>query len=510
MEITYSIFLFVIGLVALLFQNNQFVQRISASLGAIGVSCLLLSGFATDASVPLIHFSLIALVLSAFTVSLFRSKWFKYTGLVATLIALLPIGARVNYFDFEIAWTINIALLPFLGALIPFLSKLKAHYAEKWFAGNGVQFEIAVQLLYTGLMVFAATFSAGYFGVFLVGLGWLASGLVFKDNRELNGGLVFLSLAWGFYLVKSTELAPDALLRGNLFLGIFAGASMIPWMQSYTSKSKRVLLSVLLPMLVLVGLICLGIFNQNFGGIPVIVGALIGSSIVLLVTNSTVFSFVGLPFVLIGLSQPFVHLLTPEKLASKSMLSVEIDEKTVPKESFFSTAKAIPLSDAQAGKWKSKLANSKLTFELGPDGNKTEGAFTDYDVTLAVDDKGNPSTISVTLKLASLTTFNDLRDESVLGSDYVNVAKYKTATYQSTAIKAEGDHFLVDGTLTFMGVSETVPLNIKFLASGKETGKDYLVFIGESAVDRSAHGMRSDAKIGDVVKVSFEIAVEKE
>lgn len=510
MEITYSIFLFVIGLVALLFQNNQFVQRISASLGAIGVSCLLLSGFATDASVPLIHFSLIALVLSAFTVSLFRSKWFKYTGLVATLIALLPIGARVNYFDFEIAWTINIALLPFLGALIPFLSKLKAHYAEKWFAGNGVQFEIAVQLLYTGLMVSAATFSAGYFGVFLVGLGWLASGLVFKDNRELNGGLVFLSLAWGFYLVKSTELAPDALLRGNLFLGIFAGASMIPWMQSYTSKSKRVLLSVLLPMLVLVGLICLGIFNQNFGGIPVIVGALIGSSIVLLVTNSTVFSFVGLPFVLIGLSQPFVHLLTPEKLASKSMLSVEIDEKTVPKESFFSTAKAIPLSDAQAGKWKSKLANSKLTFELGPDGNKTEGAFTDYDVTLVVDDKGNPSTISVTLKLASLTTFNDLRDESVLGSDYVNVAKYKTATYQSTAIKAEGDHFLVDGTLTFMGVSETVPLNIKFLASGKETGKDYLVFIGESAVDRSAHGMRSDAKIGDVVKVSFEIAVEKE
>jgi polyisoprenoid-binding protein YceI len=506
MEITYSIFLFVIGLVALLFQNNQLVQRISASLGAIGVSCLLLSGFATDASVPLIHFSLIALVLSAFTVSLFGSKWFKYAGLVATLIALLPIGARVNYFDFEIAWTINIALLPFLGALIPFLSKLKAHYAEKWFAGNGVQFEIAVQLLYTGLMVFAATFSAGYFGVFLVGLGWLASGLVFKDNRELNGGLVFLSLAWGFYLVKSTELAPDALLRGNLFLGIFAGASMIPWMQSYTSKSKRVLLSVLLPMLVLVGLICLGIFNQNFGGIPVIVGALIGSSIVLLVTNSTVFSFVGLPFVLIGLSQPFVHLLTPEKLVSKSMLSVEIAETTVPKESFFSTAKAIPLSDAQAGKWKSKLANSKLTFELGPDGNKTEGAFTDYDVTLAVDDKGNPSTISVTLKLASLTTFNDLRDESVLGSDYVNVAKYKTATYQSTAIKAEGDHFLVDGTLTFMGVSETVPLNIKFLASGK----DYLVFIGESAVDRSAHGMRSDAKIGDVVKVSFEIAVEKE
>ncbi|MFA9211467.1 MAG: YceI family protein, partial [Moraxellaceae bacterium] len=70
--------------------------------------------------------------------------------------------------------------------------------------------------------------------------------------------------------------------------------------------------------------------------------------------------------------------------------------------------------------------------------------------------------------------------------------------------------FLVDGTLTFMGVSETVPLNIKFLASGKETGKDYLVFIGESAVGRSAHGMRSDAKIGDVVKVSFEIAVEKE
>lgn len=510
MEITYSILLLVIGLVALLLQNNQLVQRISASLGAIGVSCFLLRGFGTDASAPLIHLSLIVLVLSAFLFSFFRSKWFKYTGLVATLVALLPIGARVNYFDFEIFWTINIALLPFLGALIPFLSKLKAHYAEKWLAGNGAQFEIAVQLLYSGLMVFAATFSAGYFGVFLVGLGWLASGLVLKDNREMNGGLVFLSLAWVFYLVKSTELDPDALLRGNLFLGMFAGASIIPWMHSYTSKNTRALLGVLLPLLVLVGLISLGILNQNFGGIPVIVGALIGSSIVLLVTNSTVFSFVGLPFVLIGLSQPFVYLLTPEKLVSKSMLSVEIAETTVPKESFFSTAKAIPLSDAQAGKWKSKLANSKLTFELGPDGNKTEGAFTDYDVTLAVDEKGNPISISVKLQLASLTTFNDLRDESVHGTDYVNVAKYKTATYQSTGIKADGDHFLVDGTLTFMGVSEPVPLRIKFLAAGKETGKDYLVFIGESTVDRSAHGMRSDAKIGDIVKVSFEIAVEKE
>lgn len=509
MEITYSIFLLVIGFVTLLFQNNQFVQRISASFGAIGVSCLLLSGFATDTSLPLIQLSLIALVLIAFIFSFFQSKWIKYGGLVASMFALLPIGANVNYFDFEISWTINTALLPFLGALIPFLSKLKAHYAEKWFAGNGTQFEIAVQLLYTGLLVFAATFGTGYFGVFLVGIGWLASGLVFKDNRELNGGLVFISLAWVFYLVKSTELAPDALLRGNLFLGMFAGASIIPWMQSFVSKNTRALLSILLPILVLVGLVCLGIFNQNFGGIPVIVGALIGSSIVLLVTNSRDFSFVGLPFILVGISQPFEQLLTPEKLVSKSMLTMETTNE-IPKESYFSSAKAIPLSAKNTGKWKSKLANSKVTFELGPDGNKTEGAFTDYDVRLAVDESGKPSNLAVALKLASLTTFNDLRDESVLGDDYVNVAKYKTATYQSTGIIAEGDHFLVAGTLTFMGITETVPLTIKLVASGKEAGKDFLVFIGESTVDRASHGMKSDAKIGDIVKVSFEIAVEKE
>lgn len=509
MEITYSIFLLVIGFVTVLFQHNQFVQRISVSLGTIGVSCLLLSGFAADASLPLIHLSLIALVLNAFIFSFFQSKWVKYGGLVATMFALLPIGANVNYFDFEISWSINTALLPFLGALIPFLSKLKAHYAEKWFAGNGAQFEIAVQLLYTGLLIFAATFIAGYFGVFLVGIGWLASGLVFKDSRALNGSLVFISLAWVFYLVKSTELAPDALLRGNLFLGIFAGASMIPWMQSYTSKSTRVLLSVLLPMLVLVGLVCLGIFNQNFGGIPVIVGALIGSSIVLLVTNSSVFSFVGLPFMLIGLSQPFVQLLTPEKLVSKSMLTIEPTNE-IPKESYFSSAKAIPLSAENAGKWKSKLANSKVTFELGPDGNKTEGAFTDYEVTLAIDEKGKPTNLAVALKLTSLTTFNDLRDESVLGADYIDAEKNESASYSSTNIQAEGDHFIVSGNLSFLGITESIPLTIKFLAATKKGGKDFLVFIGESTVDRTAHGMKSDAKIGDNVKVSFEIALEKQ
>lgn len=509
MEITYSIFLLVIGFVTVLFQHNQFVQRISAAIGAIGVSCLLLSGFAADASLPLIHLSLIALVLSAFIVSFFQSKWVKYGGLLATMLALIPIGANVNYFDFEISWSINTALLPFLGALIPFLSKLKADYAEKWFAGNGAHFEIAVQLLYTGLLIFAATFIAGNFGVFLVGIGWLASGLVFKDSRALNGGLVFISLAWVFYLVKSTELAPDALLRGNLFLGIFAGASMIPWMQSYTSKSTRVLLSVLLPMLVLVGLVCLGIFNQNFGGIPVIVGALIGSSIVLLVTNSSVFSFVGLPFMLIGLSQPFVQLLTPEKLVSKSMLTIAPTNE-IPKESYFSSAKAIPLSAENAGMWKSKLANSKVTFELGPDGNKTEGAFTDYEVTLAVDEKGKPTNLAVALKLTSLTTFNDLRDESVLGADYIDAEKNKIASFSSTSIQAEGDHFIVTGNLSFLGITESIPLTIKFLETTKKGGKDYLVFIGESTVDRTAHGMKSDAKIGDIVKVSFEIALEKQ
>lgn len=509
MEITYSIFLLVIGFVTLLFQNNQFVQRISASFGAIGVSCLLLSGFATDASLPLIQLSLIALVLIAFIFSFFQSKWMKYGGLLASMFALIPIGANVNYFDFEISWTINTALLPFLGALIPFLSKLKAQYAEKWFAGNGTQFEIAVQLLYTGLLIFAATFSAGYFGVFLVGIGWLASGLVFKDNRELNGGLVFISLAWVFYLVKSTELAPDALLRGNLFLGIFAGASMIPWMQSFVSKKTRALLSILLPMLVLVGLVCLGLLNQNFGGIPVIVGALVGSSIVLLVTNTRDFSFVGLPFILVGISQPFVQLLTPEKLVSKSMLTIEPTNE-IPKESYFSSAKAIPLSAKNAGKWKSKLANSKVTFELGPDGNKTEGAFTNYEVTLAVDEKGKPTNLAVALKLTSLTTFNDLRDESVLGADYIDAEKNKSASYSSTNIQAEGDHFIVTGNLSFLGITESIPLTLKFLAATKKGGKDYLVFIGESTVDRTAHGMKSDAKIGDNVKVSFEIALEKQ
>jgi polyisoprenoid-binding protein YceI len=280
-------------------------------------------------------------------------------------------------------------------------------------------------------------------------------------------------------------------------------------MQSYTSKSTRVLLSVLLPMLVLVGLVCLGIFNQNFGGIPVIVGALIGSSIVLLVTNSSVFSFVGLPFMLIGMSLPFVQLLTPEKLVSKSMLTIEPTNE-IPKESYFSSAKAIPLSAENAGKWKSKLANSKVTFELGPDGNKTEGAFTDYEVTLAIDEKGKPTNLAVALKLTSLTTFNDLRDESVLGADYIDAEKNESASYSSTNIQAEGDHFIVSGNLSFLGITESIPLTLKFLAATKKGGKDFLVFIGESTVDRTAHGMKSDAKIGDNVKVSFEIALEKQ
>lgn len=505
-----SLLLLSLGLLALILQHNQLLQRVAIGLSAIVVTQQLMTGFADDSSLQLIQLSLVAISTLSLLLSFINKTVVRYSGIVVSLIALIPIGAKATYFDFEIDWTLSIGLLPFLGALVPMIAQVNGKYAKKWFAGNAAQMERAASFVMMGIFAFISTFIAGYFGVFLVGLGWLASGLVAKKNHQLIGGLIFITIAWLFHLVKSTELVPDVLLRGNLFFGIFVGAGLIPWMLSFTAKATRIVLGVLLPLLLVCSFVAVGLLNENFGGLTVLVGALIGSSVALLSHSKTnAVKLLGLLLVLIGLTQPFETLLKPKKIVVNSLLSKKPTDN-LSEEDAFSAANPINLTAAQAGKWKSVLGNSRVSFLLGPDGNKTEGAFKEFQVAADFDNEGKPTNLSVILQTSSLTTFNDLRDESVLGADYINVAKNTTASFQSEAIRSEGDSYLVAGKLSFFGVTEPVSLKLKFLSAEKRAGKEYLIFIGESTVDRSAHGMKSDAKIGNIVKVSFEIALEKQ
>jgi polyisoprenoid-binding protein YceI len=111
------------------------------------------------------------------------------------------------------------------------------------------------------------------------------------------------------------------------------------------------------------------------------------------------------------------------------------------------------------------------------------------------------------LNSKDLTTFNDLRDESVLGDGYIKADKFPQISYQSKSIQRKGDRYVVTGELELLGFKKQVDLEMKCIAEKKVDGKSVLVFVGNGELNRTFFGMKSDSKIGDVVHLDFEITL---
>jgi polyisoprenoid-binding protein YceI len=170
---------------------------------------------------------------------------------------------------------------------------------------------------------------------------------------------------------------------------------------------------------------------------------------------------------------------------------------------------AIALSAGDAGAWKSIAANSKLEFEVGPPASRTAGAIKDFSVDIQLDKAGVLNSLDVKMKCNSLTTFNDIRDESVLGDEFIKCEKYPEITYRSREIQKMGEDYKIIGDLEFGGEKAEVVLDLRFVSKVNKDGDEVLVFVGKSMVDRTKHGMTSDSKIGDLVDITFEVAVAR-
>ncbi|MNY02037.1 hypothetical protein D3C86_1345940 [compost metagenome] len=203
-------------------------------------------------------------------------------------------------------------------------------------------------------------------------------------------------------------------------------------------------------------------------------------------------------------------LFQPEKLKVETLLtdsSTSTNTKAAKKDVM--DIPAIALTDGDAGAWKSVAANSKLEFEVGPPASRTAGAIKEFKVDLQLDKAGVLNSIEVEMKSSSLTTFNDIRDESVLSNEFINSEKFPKITYKSKKIQKVGEDYKVTGDLEFVGTKVEVVSNLRFVSKINKDGKEMLVFVGKLVVDRTKHSMTSDSKIGDLVDVTFEVALER-
>lgn len=159
------------------------------------------------------------------------------------------------------------------------------------------------------------------------------------------------------------------------------------------------------------------------------------------------------------------------------------------------------------GTWTIDAVHSDITFAVRHLGvSKVRGSFTGFtgEITVAAD--GTPS-VSATIDVASVNTRNDQRDGHLRSADFFDTENHPTATYRSTAVRADGDDYIVDGELTLHGVTQPVALNLSLEGVGPGAqGGSVAGFEASAEINRGDFGVNGGAGlVGEKVTLTFNI-----
>ena len=129
-------------------------------------------------------------------------------------------------------------------------------------------------------------------------------------------------------------------------------------------------------------------------------------------------------------------------------------------------------------------ADSTLGFASSYDGETFDGRFAQFTTDIAFDPASAAGRFDVVIQLASASTENDERDETLLGRDFFNIATMPQARYQATTFRKLADgRFVAEGTLTLRGVTLPVPLTFRWTPGATPTLE------GTATVKRLAFGV---------------------
>ena len=78
------------------------------------------------------------------------------------------------------------------------------------------------------------------------------------------------------------------------------------------------------------------------------------------------------------------------------------------------------------------------------------------------------SSVEASIDVTTVNTSDAQRDGHLRSADFFEVDKYTTMTYRSTGLRAEGDHYILDGELTLKDVTKEVPLTVELNGFGPD------------------------------------------
>jgi polyisoprenoid-binding protein YceI len=144
--------------------------------------------------------------------------------------------------------------------------------------------------------------------------------------------------------------------------------------------------------------------------------------------------------------------------------------------------------------------------------SKVRGKFDNFSGAIVVADDGTPS-VRAEIAVDSVNTGNDQRDAHLKSADFFDVEKYPVATFTSSAVEPNGDHYVLRGELTLKGITNAVALDLDFYGVNAGMGHGEVAGFEASVVlNRKDFGIDIDLPletggvvVGDKVTITLEV-----
>ena len=134
--------------------------------------------------------------------------------------------------------------------------------------------------------------------------------------------------------------------------------------------------------------------------------------------------------------------------------------------------------------------------------------------TVTLDKEAKTAAVDITIDMKSVNTGYETFDGHIQGEDFLDTAKYPTATFKSTKVTFDGDKpATIDGELTIKGVTKPVTLKVNHFATMPHPmlKKDAIGANASTQIKRSEFNAGKYAPyVGDEVTITVAIEAVKE
>ena len=166
-----------------------------------------------------------------------------------------------------------------------------------------------------------------------------------------------------------------------------------------------------------------------------------------------------------------------------------------------------------AGTYALDVAHTEIGFTVRHLMTKVRGTFEDFSGEIVVKDSLEDSTANVSVELGSVHTRNAQRDGHLRSGDFFDAENSPKMSFTSTALKSEGDDYILAGELTIKDVTKPIEFAVEFLGAEQNAyGQAIIGFEASTSISRKDWGIDFNVPleggkllIGDKVDIHLDV-----